>query len=82
MMIGGLIGAAVGVAAAWAYVRTGNRSALAGNRVGYRPQVSSGDLMKLAITAIPVVRLVVDLLKPPAEAAMPLAEGEQQKAPG
>jgi hypothetical protein len=38
--------------------------------------------MKLAITAIPVVRLVVDLLKPPAEAAMPLAEGEQQRAPG
>jgi hypothetical protein len=66
LIIGGLVGAALGTTAAWAYAKTQESklpvSAQAEGQL--KLQAGAGDYVKIAVTLVALVRQVVDLFKP------------------
>jgi hypothetical protein len=65
ILIGSLIGAAVGGAIAWAYheFATDDEGA-AGSRTRLQFQADAGDVVKLGIAVIPIVRMITHLFVP------------------
>jgi hypothetical protein len=65
ILIGSLIGAAVGGAIAWAYheFTTGEEDA-AGSRSRLQFQAGASDMVKLGFAAIPFVRMLTNLFVP------------------
>lgn len=65
ILIGTLIGAAVGGAIAWGYQAfTADEEESANSAFGLRFQADAGDMIKLAIAAVPLVRMVTNLFVP------------------
>jgi hypothetical protein len=66
ILIGSLIGAAIGGAIAWAYQEFASDEEEEGadSMSGFRFQADAGDIMKVAIAAIPLVRMVTNLFVP------------------
>jgi hypothetical protein len=65
ILIGSLIGAAVGSAIAWAYHEfTTDEEEAAGSRSRLQFQADAGDMVKLGFAVIPLVRMVTKLFVP------------------
>ncbi len=65
ILIGSLIGAAVGGAIAWAYNAFGDDEGVnATSTPNFKFQGDAGDLMKLGLAVIPLVRVVTNMFVP------------------
>jgi hypothetical protein len=63
--IGGVLGAVLGVAAAWTYMRQQEAKAeMAGIRMPNTIEAGPGDFIKIAISLFALLRLFDDLFKP------------------
>jgi hypothetical protein len=65
ILIGGLVGAALGATAAWAYTQaqTGKQPAAAAAGQQLRLQAAAPDYVKIAVSLVGLLRQVVDLFK-------------------
>ncbi|PKO21742.1 MAG: hypothetical protein CVU38_12965 [Chloroflexi bacterium HGW-Chloroflexi-1] len=66
IVVGGLIGAAIGATAAWAYTQNQDYKRLESNRMGgaLRLQAGAPEYVKIGMSVLTLVRQVVDLFKP------------------
>ncbi len=65
ILLGGLIGAAVGGAIAWAYseLRADDEIKVS-STPGFKFQADAGDILKLGIAVIPLVRMITNMFVP------------------
>jgi gas vesicle protein len=62
VIVGGLVGATLGAAAAWAYAQSQSRQIKSGIKAA--PQAAAADYVKIAVAVVAVLRQVAELFKP------------------
>lgn len=65
ILLGSLIGAAIGGAIAWAYSEfVADEEVKVSSTPGFKFQADAGDIIKLSIAVIPLVRMITNMFVP------------------